>query len=258
MKPHILRFGGTANGIHPFLVHFHSEIWDLHLHASQLIKQGLHAVKPREKQGEGRGAGGVYLNELHQLCQDVRGEFEVENFGVNGSSPCFNQVVPNQIPCSYRQQLNFVSCWTFQKDIWNVWVLVQLVPQMTVPYVMQRCSYTKRMVQLVPTTSWSQFKHVFEGHDNCETAADQRFSDFFFIRRSYYQHLVSYQAHLMLPVLQPPVTVEWKIEENLPDLEVISFQPVRWSVRGVDHHWMQDSASWRQALTCTVAFCKCV
>ena len=179
MKPHILRFGGTANGIDPFLVHFHSEIWDLHLHASQLIRQGLHAVKPREKQGEGRGAGGVYLNELHQLCQDVRGEFEVENFGVNGSSPCFNQVVPNQIPCSYRQQLNFVSCWTFQKDIWNVWVLVQLVPQMTVPYVMQRCSYTKRMVQLVPTTSWSQFKHVFEGHDNCETAADQRFSDFF-------------------------------------------------------------------------------
>ena len=74
--------------------------------------------------------GTVYLNELHQLRQDVRGEFEVGNFGIKSSSPCFNQVDPNQVSCSYRKR---VLLDISERPIWNVWVLVQLVPQMTAP-----------------------------------------------------------------------------------------------------------------------------
>ena len=67
-------------------------IWDLHLYAFQRM---LHYFMWYNHTDYARW-GTIYLNEMHQLPQQVKREFDAGNFVVKRSSQCFNQVDPDQ------------------------------------------------------------------------------------------------------------------------------------------------------------------
>lgn len=67
-------------------------IWDLHLCAFQRMLPYF----IRYNHINYARWGTIYLNEMHQLPQHVKKEFEAGNFAVKRSLHCFNQVDPNQ------------------------------------------------------------------------------------------------------------------------------------------------------------------
>lgn len=81
--------------VHIFLLFIRAQrdgIWDLHLYAFQRM---LPYFKWYSHTNYARW-GTIYLNEMHQLPQQVKREFDAGNFVVKRLSQCFNQVDPDQ------------------------------------------------------------------------------------------------------------------------------------------------------------------
>ena len=72
---------------------------------------------------------------------------------------------------------------------------------------------------------------------------------YFHIQRSHYQTLVWQEGHLQRPVLPPPETMGWKLEDNVlvPKLMSLPAVPDACEDHLWLHHWMQDSPMWLQA-----------